>query len=225
MPFPRLVAFDLDGTLVDSREAIVGTFNGVLARAGLPRVEPAWIHGQIGQPLRDMLRRAVPPPLRPDDLGPLEAAYHQAFLQHAVARVKPQVHALALLDTLAAADVALALVTTRQRGSTDAILAHVGLAGRFARVVAGDEVASPKPDPEGLLRVLADLGVSAEDAVYVGDTRVDVEAGDAAGVRVVAVAHGAAAAEELAALGAEVAADLREVEACLGTGAPAGVQR
>ncbi len=83
------------------------------------------------------------------------------------------------------------------------IVAGLGLLPRFAAVVGGDE-APRKPDPTGLLEIMARMGAPPEETVFIGDSRHDVETAHAAGVEMVAVAWGFSTRDELVRAGAMV---------------------
>ena len=91
------------------------------------------------------------------------------------------------------------------------ILAGLGVAGRFARIYGGGDVAGKKPDPAGLLRVLAETAVPPGEALMVGDSAVDVRTGRAAGVRTAGVTYGFDPASLASAPPDLLVGDLREL--------------
>jgi len=191
MPPVRAIIFDVDGTLVDTIEA----YRIVAERAAAPhgiaitrqlvceslnRTDASFWDLVLPEntPERDRLKselRAQAMALWPDVLR-----------EHA--RLIPGV--IVTLQALAASGLRLGIVTGARRGTFEP-LAQAGLMDLFEAVVTGEDVSQPKPHPEGLLRCLEKLGVSAGEAVYVGDTPVDVQAGHAAGVLPLAVLGGA----------------------------------
>lgn len=187
---PALVVLDFDGTLAETREAVSATINAVLAAEGSPRVQPAFLHGLMGLPLETLFHRAIPPFRRPFDTAPLVAAYRASFAEIGLPRVRPRRDAEPALDALAARGHALAIATSRERSSLDAILARFGWHGRFAVVGTCDDVAAGKPAPDLLLDVLRRAGRPPTDAVMVGDTTYDLEMAAAAGVAGVGVEGG-----------------------------------
>jgi len=100
------------------------------------------------------------------------------------------------LDTLKRAGLLLGIVSGA-RAEVLELLREDDILDRFDAVVLGDDVAQRKPDPEGLLKCLAKLGIAADQAIYVGDTQVDIQASRAAGMHAVAVLSGAADSAQL----------------------------
>jgi phosphoglycolate phosphatase len=84
----------------------------------------------------------------------------------------------------------LAVLTNKPGRMSRALLEGLGLAGRFRRVIGGDDLATRKPDPEGLRLLLAEAGVDPHEAALVGDSAIDVRTARACGVRAVGVSWG-----------------------------------
>ena len=202
----RLAVFDLDGTLVDSRADLFHAVEHALDALGLPPRTLEEVTGFIGEGMARLLARSI----APNDhlLEPALAAWRSHYGAHLLdhTRLYPGIEA-----ALASARCALAVHTNKPGDMARRILAGLGVGGRFAAVVGGDE-APRKPDPAGTLGILARLGVAPEEAVFVGDSRVDCETAAAAGIRFVAVDWGFVPASELpagaAAAFAHSAADL-----------------
>lgn len=192
----RLAVFDLDGTLVDSVDDLAASVNHALAAVGLPPRTRAEVEGFVGEGARRLVERAVGG--RAELVEPALAAWHLHYEAHCLdrTRVYPGVDA-----ALARAARRLAVLTNKPGPLARKILAGLGLLDRFAEVVGGGE-APRKPDPAGLLGLVARAGAAPGDAVLIGDSVVDVETGRAAGVPVVAVAWGFVRPEALRAAGA-----------------------
>jgi HAD superfamily hydrolase (TIGR01509 family) len=103
------------------------------------------------------------------------------------------------LNGLRQRGIELGLWTGRDHDSTGRMLQVHGFADRFTTTVCGDDLASHKPDPAGLREVLRRLAVRPDEAIYLGDAAVDVQAGAACGVRTVLIHHGRPIAPEAAA--------------------------
>ncbi|AXA64985.1 phosphoglycolate phosphatase [Pseudomonas oryzihabitans] len=190
---PALVMFDLDGTLLDSAPDLAAAVDAMLVRldrapAGLDKVR-LW----IGNGARVLVRRALA-----DDMVHAavdEAAADEAlalFMElyggsHTLTRLYPGVlDSLALLRTLG---VRLAVITNKPERFVAPLLADMGL-GDFDWIVGGDTLPQQKPDPAGLLWVMQQAGVVAGQALFIGDSRNDIRAARAAGVRCVALSYG-----------------------------------
>jgi phosphoglycolate phosphatase len=197
----RLAVFDLDGTLVDSVDDLHASVNHALATLGLPSRTRDEVRTFVGEGARVLLERAVAP--RGDLVEPALAAWREHYAAHCLDRTRPYPGVEALL---AAARRTLAVHTNKPGAMARKILAGLGLLGRFAAVVGGDE-APRKPDPAGLLGIMAASGATAAETVFVGDSRHDVATARAAGVRVVAVTWGLSSRADLEAAGATILVD------------------
>ncbi len=197
----RAVVFDLDGTIVDSRRDIAASANAALRAVGLPERSEDEIAGFVGEGSRRLIERAVAPRADLADLA------HTAWMRHYgghlldTTRAYPGVREL--LDRLSCP---LAVHTNKPGDFARAILAGLGLAVRFARVVGSGDGPAKKPDPEGARLLLRALGVAAGDAVYVGDSRIDVATARAAGIPFLGAGWGLGGARELTLAGAETIA-------------------
>ena len=196
-PHPaRAVVFDIDGTMVDS----IGAYLEVARLASAPFGVEVSVQ-QVRKSLRGNGR--FWDQVLPQDFPEREAAMRQ-MSAHA-AREWPQVlrgHARVFaglaqtLDTLKQSGMLLGIVSGA-RAEVLELLREDGILDRFDAVVLGEDVARRKPDPEGLLKCLAKLRIDAGQAVYVGDTQVDIQASRAAGMHAVAVLSGAADSAQL----------------------------
>jgi 2-phosphoglycolate phosphatase len=206
----RACLFDLDGTLIDSTEAIVQSTTLALEELGWPSLDRAVIVGHIGYkleavfPERDIEERR----LLIDVIG-----RHYDALCQAGTCLCPGMGEL--VHDLHRRGVPMGVVTSKRRRHTEAVLAALGLRERFKVLVACEDVARMKPDPEGLVRALSTLDVPAADCLYVGDTRVDVAAARGAGVAVAGVAWGTDGLEVLREAGIDHAIDRPEALSAL----------
>jgi phosphoglycolate phosphatase len=198
---PRLAIFDLDGTLVDSLDDLHASVNHALAAVGLPLRSREEVHGFVGEGARVLLERAVSPHLYL--LEPALAAWRPHYEAHCLDRTRPYPGLEALL---AASPRALAVHTNKPGAMARKILAGLGLLARFAAVTGGDE-APRKPDPAGVREIMARVGASPADTVFVGDSRVDVATARAAAIAFVGVTWGFGSRAELAGLGVTALAD------------------
>jgi HAD superfamily hydrolase (TIGR01509 family) len=198
-----LVVFDLDGTLVDSREDISRAVNqGILAVGG--KVCPSReIIPHIGRPLVEIFQDLLPTSLR--SMAPRAAEnYRQYFSAHCVenSRLYPGVsECLADLKT-----VSRAVATTKMTFMAVKVIQEMGIAGHFDLIHGSDGIPH-KPDPAVLLRVLEGLGKEAKRTWVVGDTVYDVQAGKAAGMRTCAVTYGFGLVHELEQAGPDLLLD------------------
>ncbi len=198
---PRLVVFDLDGTLVDSLDDLHASVSHALGALGLPPRSRAEVHGFVGEGVRLLLARAIAP--HDDLLEAALAAFQPHYEAHCLDRTRPYPGVEAML---AGARRTLAVNTNKPGAMAREILGGLGLLPRFAAVVGGDE-APRKPDPAGVLGIMARVGAAPRETTFVGDSRVDVATARAAGVAMVAVTWGYGSRAELAAAGATAFAE------------------
>ncbi|MGA0610259.1 phosphoglycolate phosphatase [Caldimonas sp. KR1-144] len=193
-----LYLFDLDGTLVDTAPEITDATNALLASARLPQVDEALVRQWIGHGTRELLAQAVAHVsgravdiLRGDGtLDALMPAFSLHYLEHCGrrSRVYPQVEAA--LDGLRDRGARLAVITNKEERFAFPLLERHGLRDYFQLVVCGDTLPAKKPDPMPITHCLKRFSVSAAQAVFVGDSEIDVKTARAAGVACWAVPYG-----------------------------------
>ncbi len=189
---PGLVAFDLDGTLLDTPRAIVTGFAATFARLGVEDRDPQEIRATIGRPLEDafaqLLGAEPDSPLVGRAVGQYQQVYREQIVPKAAGLLFPGVsHGLAVL---ARHGYRLAVATNKYTASAQALLSAAGIRQRFALIVGADAVTKPKPHAEAALLISRVLGVGPDRAVVVGDTTHDVDMARNAGMRSVAVTYG-----------------------------------
>lgn len=196
MPY-RAVLFDFDYTLVDSSRAVAECIDCALRGMSLPAVSPEQAHRTIGLSLPDTLARLA---------GEGERARAEEFVRLFRARADQVMNDLtvllpsvpATLSALQRAGLQLGIVSSKYRYRIEEFLAREGLAGLVATIVGGEDVSQPKPDPEGLLLAAARLGVRPAVCLYVGDTIIDAQAAQRAGMSFAAALSGVTRRSEFA---------------------------
>jgi phosphoglycolate phosphatase len=172
-PAIRLVVFDLDGTLVDSRRDIAESANETLVSFGAPPLSEEVIGRMVGDGAPVLVARAFAKQARAQPREALErflSIYNSRLLTH----TRPYDGMTRVLADLAPR-VALAVLTNKPADATRAILDGLDLSRYFPRerVIAGDGPHARKPDPGGLRHLMAACGVSGSETVLVGDSLVD----------------------------------------------------
>jgi phosphoglycolate phosphatase len=182
------VVFDLDGTLVDTGADIAAAVNRVRADYGLEARPQAEIEGLTGLGATALIERAVG-----RDVEAATRRYVDYYAERPAEHARPYDGVPETLRELQARGVPMAVCTNKRGALARAVLAATALDPYIGAVVAADDVARTKPDPEHLLTALRAVGGSSDGALYVGDNEVDVATARAAGVRCLIVAWGRAA--------------------------------
>jgi pyrophosphatase PpaX len=178
----RAVLFDLDGTLIDSVPLIVASMRHAFEGHANAPSEAEWV-SMIGTPLDGMIRRWAADDA---DAERLKERYKEHQWAHHDAMVRPFPGVPALLRSLEARGLPMAVVTSKLEASARRSLVHLGLERHFRAVVGLEATRRHKPDPEPVLHALSLLGADPGGAAFVGDSPHDVRAGNAAGVATVA---------------------------------------
>lgn len=191
---PQAIVFDFDYTLADSSTPVIACVNYALRTLGLPEAEPQAVRRLIGYDLYhtfDVLagERAEG---RADDFLRLFQEYSELVMVDGTVILENAAAALGDLSSRSK----LAILSSKGRIHIEAILRREGLLNCFHTIVGGRDVTNLKPHPEGLDKVLGALGATPEGSLYVGDSLVDAEAAQRAGVDFVAVLSGVTAARE-----------------------------
>jgi phosphoglycolate phosphatase len=207
--------FDLDGTLVDSVHDIAAAVADAL-RVIAPGVEPpsvARIRSFVGEGATVLIARSLAAAgleRRVEEVLPVYLdAYRRRLLE--TTRFYPGV--LPALDALG--DRTLCVLTNKPGDLSRALLVGLGAAHRFARIWGGGDTPEKKPDPAGLLKLMAEFAATPAETVMVGDSPVDLETGRAAGVLTVGVSYGFDPQGVAAARPDAILGDLRELPAFL----------
>lgn len=181
----RAVIFDLDGTLVDSAPDIAAAVNHVLAGRGLDPLPEDVVEGFIGHGADELVRRAFAAAgarLEDQALSEETRLYLERYGAHPVRRSRLFRDAADALAALKARGVAVAVCTNKETELSWTVLRGLGV-DRFVDVVVGaDRAPRRKPDPAHLHAALAAVAAAPEEAVYVGDSAIDVRTAAAAGV-------------------------------------------
>ena len=180
-----VILFDLDGTLADSINLIVMSYQHAFREVIGHEWDEAEIKSWIGKSLIDALRETLG-----NELGERAYASYTTFNEANTERLmKGYAGVPELLRDLNAAGVKIGVVTSKRRPPAEWAIRLCGL--EIPLLVGHEDVPAHKPDPRPLLRGLELLGASPSEAVYVGDAPVDVVAARNAGLPAVAVTWGA----------------------------------
>ena len=187
------VAFDLDGTLVDTAPDLIGTLNMLLHEEGLPPLALTEARPFIGRGARWMIERgfqAAGASLDKARAPELFDRFIAHYLAHIADESRPFPGVTAALDELKAQGARLAVCTNKRTDLSIALLNALDLTRRFDAVVGADAAPAPKPDPRHLTAAVAAAGGVMGKAVLVGDAGTDAGAARAGGVPLILVSFG-----------------------------------
>jgi phosphoglycolate phosphatase len=190
----KAIAFDLDGTLIDTAPDLARAVNRMLADLGRTEFPEAKISKWIGDGVARLIKRALTDsPEQEPDAGLFERA-HARFHAHYLAGVcehsAPYPDVVEALRHFKARGLPLACITNKLAAFTGPLLAELELEHYFDLVLAGDTLARRKPDPLPLTHMCERLKIDPGEALLVGDSLNDLKAARAAGMPVVLVRYG-----------------------------------
>ena len=184
----RLIAFDLDGTLIDSRRDLADSANALIVDLGGQPLSEDAIGCMVGEGAAVLVRRALAAAgvSEPPDAVKRFLEFYDARLLH---HTRPYD---GVVDAVHAARrrARVVVLTNKPTRPSERILQGLGLRDLFADVIGGDGPYARKPDPQALLALVRDTGVSLDEALMVGDSAIDHETAMRAGVRCCLCAFG-----------------------------------
>ncbi|MFZ5452943.1 MAG: HAD family hydrolase [Thermodesulfobacteriota bacterium] len=177
----KLIAFDCDGVLFDSRQANIAFYNAILQQFDLPPLTPPaveYVHSHTVFASLEYLFRGYP------DLEAVRQFARSLDYHPFIPMMVEEPYLREFLEFLRP-NFASALATNRST-TTRAVLQYHRLEEHFDLVISALDVSHPKPDPEAFWRILEHFGLEPQEAIYIGDSRVDEEFAKNAGVPLVA---------------------------------------
>ena len=185
----NLRVFDLDGTLFDSQRDLADSANQMLASYGAPPLSVEAVAAMVGNGAKVLVERALAAagldPAEPGALGRFLDIYDRELLVH----TRPYPGVVPALEA-ASQRAPVAVLTNKPESPPRRLLDAFGLSPSVRWVIGGDSGYPRKPDPAGLLSLVAAAGVVPEATLLIGDSMVDVETARRAGVRVCVARYG-----------------------------------
>ena len=191
----KLVIFDLDGTLIDSRLDLVHSVNAALRHIGRAALPDDVIASYVGDGAPILIQRAlgrdtVDEALVRKGLEFFLSYYREHKLDHTTVYPGIAESLAAIQNSANGVPRKMAVLSNKPVKPSQAIVEALGLGKFFSQVYGGNSFATKKPDPEGARKLLEESGVRAEHAVIVGDSHTDVETGRNAGMWTIGVTYG-----------------------------------
>ncbi|MBQ8428099.1 MAG: HAD family hydrolase [Clostridia bacterium] len=184
----RLIAFDLDGTLLDTLDDLTYAANASLMRYSLPSRTREEIRAFIGDGIRMLMQRAAAPAPYFDGLVD---AFREEYALHCQDKTAPYEGIVPLLDALREKGYQLAVLSNKADFATKKLVKEYF--SDYITVAVGENEGAGvrrKPAPDALLTVMENFGVRAEETLYVGDSEIDIQTANNAGVDCVSVLWG-----------------------------------
>ena len=188
----KLVIFDLDGTLIDSRQDLIQSVNAMLRHVKHPELPGEVVASYVGDGAPMLVRRALGDP---DDENFFKQAlefflsyYREHKLDHT--RVYDGIPEALKQIQSNGTERKMAVLSNKPVHPSRAIVDALGLANYFVRVYGGNSFETKKPDPLGVNKLLSETGARPQDAIIVGDSSIDVLTGRNAGIATCGVTYG-----------------------------------
>lgn len=179
----KTVIFDFDGTLADTLPIVYKSFQHIFENYRNEKKTDEDIKAMFGPAENDIIKKHF----AANQVDAAIERYHDYYWNHHDSWVKRSHEIEDLLHFIRERGLNLAIMTGKGRKSLDLSLKALEMEDLFEMTVTGDEVAKPKPDAEGILKILKEFETLPEEAVFIGDSDVDIKAGKSAGVETIGV--------------------------------------
>ncbi len=187
------ILFDLDGTLIDSTEAILESFGKAFEAFDMPTPEDELIKAEIGHPLDVMFARLG---IDERETDKYVLAYKKHYQKISCAKTVLLPDAREAVE-LASKYAVLGVVTTKTGKYSIELLEYMGIMDYFDVLVGREDVEFPKPHPEPILKAISKLQIDTNDVWMIGDTCMDILSAKSANIQSIAVTSGYASEESL----------------------------
>ncbi len=187
---PRLVLFDLDGTLADTAPDLVAPINAMRLAKGMEAMPFARLRPHASAGARGLIGAGLGVTKDDPEFEALKADFLARYEDAMTVQTRLFDGMGELLDRIERAGIPWGIVSNKVERYVRRVVAALGLQHRAATVVGGDTAARPKPFPDPLLHALEQTRTAAADALYVGDDLRDLQAARAAGMPMIAAAYG-----------------------------------
>ncbi|HEY6945035.1 MAG TPA: HAD-IA family hydrolase [Candidatus Acidoferrum sp.] len=184
----RALIFDLDGTLIDSKQDLIRSVNAMLAEMGRDMLHEDTISGYIGHGAPKLIARALGKGVSEEECEKGLKFFLRHYDEHKLDSTRPYPGVAEALEELR--EFPMAVLTNKPVRVSNRILEGLGLAKYFRAVYGGNSFETKKPDPLGAKKILEELGAAAEETMMIGDSEVDVQTARNAGTLAAAVNYG-----------------------------------
>ena len=186
----NLLIFDLDGTLVDSKQDLVNSVNATRGHVGLPPIDAQTVAAYVGNGAPVLVRRALGPSYSEEEIQQALQYFLGWYREHMLDHTRLYPGVKDALDGLRDAGIQMAVLTNKPVRFSQTMIERLGLGEHFFRVYGGNSFEQKKPHPIGVETLLSESGVPREDAMLVGDSAVDVRTARNARIQSCGVRYG-----------------------------------
>jgi phosphoglycolate phosphatase len=179
----KLVVFDLDGTLIDSKKDLVVSVNATRQHYSLDDLDSHTVESYVGNGAAVLIEKAMGAGFTDEDLSSALDYFIHYYREHSLVYTDLYPEARNVIQAIADAGITQAVLTNKPVRISKEILAGLGLGDAFLQVYGGNSFETKKPDPEGLLRLMEEAGTSPSETLMVGDSTVDIQTARNAGCR------------------------------------------
>ena len=197
----KAVLYDMDGTVLDTLADLTNAVNHILTQYGMPPRSPREVAGFLGNGAARLLSLSVPEGTSGELVREMLAVYQPWYDAHCAILTAPYPGIVELMETLKKAGVKQAVISNKQDRAVRQLAAQ-HFPGLLETAVGESETVRRKPNPDAVLAALREMAVRPEDAVYIGDTEVDLRTAKNAHLDCAVVGWGFRTREELRAAGA-----------------------
>ena len=198
--------FDLDGTLVNSLDDLADSAHATLRAHSFPVHEVEAYRYFVGDGTRKLMERILPQENAADTIfvEQFMSEYKDRYAQNLLQKTKPYDGIMEMLAELRRRGIPMAVCTNKHQSAAETIVGALFPHDTFWEIIGDQEGLPRKPDPQKVLRIMKNFGVTGEQTAYFGDTSVDMDTARNAGAFAVGVLWGFRSREELVAHGADI---------------------
>lgn len=201
----ELIIFDLDGTLIDSKDDIANSVNYTLKQFGLPALENSLIYSYVGNGVLPLLEETLTHSNKKDTLNEALKIFRTHYEEHLLDITRPYPGVMEMLEYFSSAG--MGLISNKPEKFVKKILKGLDVESFFLVALGGDSLKTKKPDPEGINMIINRFKTMPDKTIIVGDGGVDIRAGKNAGIHTCGVSYGLREREELVDAGADIIID------------------
>jgi phosphoglycolate phosphatase len=187
---PKLLVFDLDGTLIDSKQDLIDSVNAVRAQMDLEPLPGATIASYVGNGAPVLIRKAMGSDASEQVVASALDAFIRYYHDHALDSTRLYPGCLDVLSAARERKINCAILTNKPVKISRHILEGLGVAGYFFQVYGGNSFPTKKPDPQGLNSLISEAQVTPHETFMIGDSSVDILTARNANTRSVGLLYG-----------------------------------